>query len=271
MCGVQLSRTTVHHPAANGLVERFHRTLKAAIMCHAYQQWTEALPLVLLGIRKAFKEDLQASVAELVYGEPLRIPGELLTPNAHPVDPPLLITELRQHMARLRQVPAARHASPATFVHSDLEKCTHVFLRQDATRGALEPPYSDPYQVLSRIDKSQLLVRARPVTVSTKRVKPAYVLNETNRGNNPNPPAIATPAIAPPATPPQPPTKTTRSGRHIHFPSRFNVPWDSGPYFAVSDWRLPFSSPPTTRRVTMEVFNPASTRVLTANDLHCPV
>jgi transposase InsO family protein len=79
LCGIKLSWTTAHHPTANGLVERFHQTLKAAIMCHADQQWTEALPLVLLGIRTAFKEDLQASVAELVYGKPLRIPGELLT------------------------------------------------------------------------------------------------------------------------------------------------------------------------------------------------
>jgi hypothetical protein len=85
-------------------------------MCHADQQWTEALPLVLLGIRTAFKEDLQALVAELVYGEPLRIPGELLAPAADPVDPAHLITELRQHMARFRPVPTARHGSPATFV-----------------------------------------------------------------------------------------------------------------------------------------------------------
>jgi hypothetical protein len=35
----------------------------------------------------------------------------------------------------------------------------------------------------------------------------------------------------------------------------------SRPYFTVSDLRLPFSSPPTTRRVTVEVFDPASTRV----------
>jgi hypothetical protein len=34
-----------------------------------------------------------------------------------------------------------------------------------------------------------------------------------------------------------------------------------GPLITVSDSRLPFSSPPTTRRVTMEVFDPASTRV----------
>jgi cleavage and polyadenylation specificity factor subunit 1 len=116
LCGIQLSWKTAHHPAANGLVEHFHRTLKAAIMCHTDQQWTKALPLVLLGIRTAFKADLQASVAELVYGEPLRITSELLTPTADPVDPAHLITQLRQHMARLRPVPAARHASPATFV-----------------------------------------------------------------------------------------------------------------------------------------------------------
>jgi hypothetical protein len=43
-----------------------------------------------------------------------------------------------------------------------------------------------------------------------------------------------------------------------HLQARF--PCDSGPYFTVSDSRLPFSSPPTTRRVTVEVFDPASTR-----------
>jgi transposase InsO family protein len=70
MCGSQLSRTTAHHPAANGLVECFHLTLKAVIMCYADQQWTEALPLVFLGICMSFKGNLQASVSELVYGEP---------------------------------------------------------------------------------------------------------------------------------------------------------------------------------------------------------
>jgi hypothetical protein len=42
------------------------------------------------------------------------------------------------------------------------------------------------------------------------------------------------------------------------------VSWDSRPYFTVSDSRLPFSSPPTTRRVTVKVFDPASTRGFTA-------
>jgi cleavage and polyadenylation specificity factor subunit 1 len=71
LCEMQLPRTTAYHPAANGLVERFHQMLKATITCHTEQKWKEALPLVLLGIRTAFYADLQASVTRLVYGEPL--------------------------------------------------------------------------------------------------------------------------------------------------------------------------------------------------------
>jgi transposase InsO family protein len=40
LCGIQPSRTTVHHTAANELVERFHRTMKASLMCHEDKQWT---------------------------------------------------------------------------------------------------------------------------------------------------------------------------------------------------------------------------------------
>jgi hypothetical protein len=62
---------TAFQPAANVLVKRMLESLNAAIIWRAQERWTEALPLVILGMRTAFKEDLQASVAELVYGEPL--------------------------------------------------------------------------------------------------------------------------------------------------------------------------------------------------------
>jgi hypothetical protein len=50
----------------------------------------------------------------------------------------------------------------------------------------------------------------------------------------------------------------TGTRQRSHF--RVRVPWDSRPHFTVSDSRLPFLSPPTTRRATVEVFDPASTR-----------
>jgi hypothetical protein len=93
-------------------------------------------------------------------------------------------------------------------VHSDLGKCTHVFFHQDTTCRALESSCSDPYRVLSWREKTlQLLVCGRPVTMSADRVKPAYMLSGTDRGNSSfNQPADATPIIPPPATPPLPAT-----------------------------------------------------------------
>jgi hypothetical protein len=43
---------------------------------------------------------------------------------------------------------------------------------------------------------------------------------------------------------------------------RVPVPWDSWPCFTVSDSRLPFSSHPTTRTATVEVFEPAPCLVM---------
>jgi hypothetical protein len=48
--------------------------------------------------------------------------------------------------------------------------------------------------------------------------------------------------------------------------TRVQVPWYSRPYFTVSELRLPFSSPRTTRRVTVEVFDPASTWDITTRN-----
>ena len=67
-------RTTAYHPQANGLVERFHRQLKAAVRAHSGSYWVDILPVVLLGIRTSVKHDIGCSAAELVYGTTLRIP-----------------------------------------------------------------------------------------------------------------------------------------------------------------------------------------------------
>ena len=53
MLGTTHLKTTAYHLAANGMVERLHRQLKAAIRCQQNVRWTEALSTVLLGIRSA--------------------------------------------------------------------------------------------------------------------------------------------------------------------------------------------------------------------------
>jgi hypothetical protein len=58
---------------------------------------------------------------------------------------------------------------------------------------------------------------------------------------------------------------TIAAGPRQRSHSRVWVPWDSRPYFTVSDSRPSFSSPPTTRRATVEVLDPASTQNSTSS------
>jgi hypothetical protein len=65
---------------------------------------------------------------------------------------------------------------------------------------------------------------------------------------------------------------TIAAGSSQRSHSRVRVPWDLRSYFTVSDSRLPLSSPPTTRRATVEVFDPASTpELLLAIDSQPPL
>ena len=176
MCGIQHTRTTPYNPSANGLVERLHRTLQKAIMCHEGTTWTELLPVILLGILTTYKEDLQSSAVELVYGVPLRIFGALLLQIGSKMEPSIFLRRLRRHMEQLRPTPVTRHSSPATFIHKVLRHSTHVFLRQDAIRRSLEPPYSGPHKVIARSDKTfHIIVSGLKMTVFTDRLKPAYL------------------------------------------------------------------------------------------------
>ncbi|GFS06148.1 Pol polyprotein [Elysia marginata] len=72
-----LKHTTAYHPQSNGMIERFHRSLKAALKARLLGPgWMDELPIVLLGIRSTWKEDLDAAPALLTYGTNLRIPGD---------------------------------------------------------------------------------------------------------------------------------------------------------------------------------------------------
>nr|XP_037273185.1 uncharacterized protein LOC119165098 [Rhipicephalus microplus] len=186
-------------------------------MCHPHSTWLEALPAVALGQRATFKPDIQATPTELVYGEPLRLPGELLSTPTSDVtssDPSDFVTRLRRTMSALRPSPAARHTKPTLFVFKDLETCSHAFFCNDTVRAPFQPPYSGPYKVICRDDKTfTLQISGKDVRVSIDRLKPSYILSQ--KPTNPRTPPVirrqqpATPRLAP---------YTTRLGRQVQVP-----------------------------------------------------
>lgn len=211
-------KTTAYHPSCNGLVERFHRQLKGAIMCHAGKSWTEVLPLILLGIRSAYKEDLSSSSAELVYGEPLQLPGEFLTPSTLPeiTDYTDYLSRLRKHFYKLQPTSVKRHGLQQNcFRFKDLDTATHVYLRQDGVKRSLQPPYTGPHKVVERGLKTfKIEIRGSIVTVSVDRLKPYYTLGDVKIQPQESKPTNST------KEPPQQ-VKITRSGRKVNFPDLY--------------------------------------------------
>ncbi|XP_064473090.1 protein NYNRIN-like [Ornithodoros turicata] len=114
--GARRIHTTTYHPTSYGMVERLHRQLKAALRASTQVPWTEVLPIVLLGIRSAFKPHLGCSTAELVYGTSLRLPGDLISATADTaaVPPAGYVSRLRDTINALRPSPTTPcHRFPA--------------------------------------------------------------------------------------------------------------------------------------------------------------
>ena len=213
-------RTTAYHPIANGLVERFHRQLKASLKAtEDPSHWTERLPLVLLGIRTAVKADLGHSVSERVYGTTVCLPGEFFSqtttdPN---VDPTSYVDRLKRAIYDL-QPPQSRPQHRNTHVPKDLQTCTHVFIRSDAVRSHLQPPYDGPFKVILRATKFfRVDLGNRTDTVTIGRLKPAHLDTDAKLpAANPRDEPTSEPTTAPDSQ-----IRQTRSCRHVHFPERY--------------------------------------------------
>ena len=116
-----------HHPQSNGLVERIHRTLKTYIKAQLVNSnWTDVLPCVLFGLRTAPKEDLRASSAELLYCEPLSVPGQLISSDSLPCVP----LDTQKHHKVPPPIPTSAHTAPKSFVPDGILRTKYVFVRR---------------------------------------------------------------------------------------------------------------------------------------------
>ena len=198
LLGISRCRTTSYHPQSNGMIERQHRIIKDRLMSRAcstgHSSWMDHLPFVLLGMRTSVRSDSQCSPADLVYGTPLRLPGDIFQPSSPLPLASDFARQLQTVMASSNPMPVLHHGSPSSRVDPALGSSSHVFLRVDAVRRSLVPPFLGPFLVLRRSDKTfDILQEGKTATVSIDRLKPAHF----SPPEGPLPPPAAVPA--PPA------------------------------------------------------------------------
>lgn len=122
--------TAPYYPQTNRLVEFFYRHLKAALTAHiSLAKWLDALPLTLLGILSAFKEDRSSTSAELAVGAPVHLSADFLDankPNSSPM-PSEYVENLYDVSANSNPVWASH--SRTVYMTPDLHKALHVLAR----------------------------------------------------------------------------------------------------------------------------------------------
>ena len=178
LLGVQLHHTTAYHPQSNGLVERCHRTLKAALMSRcSTPEWSYQLPWVMLGIRTMPKEGLDVPTAEMVYGQPLVVPGEFFPPQSvNTTSQDIELQAARWAAKQFAPCNPAHHNQRESYIPPGLLTSDYVFNRQDLVKPALSSPYRGPYKIIKRRNKAyQLDISGRIDWVSIDRLKPAYM------------------------------------------------------------------------------------------------
>lgn len=216
LLGVRHIKTTAYHPCANGLVERFHRSLKASLATKLdIHNWVDNLPMTMLSLRNTLKTDLGCSTAELVFGMPLSLPGQYfhIPQNSCTTSPSSFVQDLRHRMAKLTYTPP-RQQTTSSYLPQKLDSCDFVFVRNDAVKKPLTPSYQGPFKVLKRSEKFVTIMRSRDKdTVSIDRLKPAW-LEET-------PPDAKLPSTTEVET--TTPVIRTKSGRRVHFPSKLKT------------------------------------------------
>ena len=176
LLGFHHIRTTGYHPQSNGMIERFHRTLKSAIKTRK-QNWFISLPIVLLGYRMT-PNSSEFSPFTAVTGSFLLSPRPLISPaddsSSHEI-----INTFAKEMNSLdfsSFSAGTKHSSPASYIPTDLQKCSKVWLRTDRIRKSLEAPYTGPYEVVERSNKYFILKLPQGnSSVSIDRLKPAQL------------------------------------------------------------------------------------------------
>jgi len=166
---IQHISTTAYHPQSNGMVERTHRQLKDALRARlAGSQWTEHLPWVLMGLRAAPKEDSAVSSAELVFGAPLTLPGQLLSTPDTPAEDVMTALRTSQPLPT-RPLSYAEVASGL----QRLQQADYVYVRKGGVSTPLSQLYHGPYRVKEKQAKFfKITMGGRDEIVSVDRLKP---------------------------------------------------------------------------------------------------
>ncbi|GFU74545.1 retrovirus-related Pol polyprotein from transposon 412 [Trichonephila clavipes] len=196
LLGIDKTKTTPLHPQSDGMVERFNRTIlnNLSLMVSKNQQdWDQKVPLFLLAYRSAVQETTGCSPSQMLFGQDLRLPCDLLfgRPPDTPSSPEEYVQNLQarfedvHNLARERinlrtEKMKTRYDTKAT--GHQFKEGDKVWFYNPTRRKGLSPKlqshWDGPYTILKIINDVVIRIRkstnSKPRVVHYDRLAPYY-------------------------------------------------------------------------------------------------
>ena len=164
---ITLKHSSPYHPQSQGVIERFHGTLKTMIRAFVESQpkeWDEAIPFLMFAIRDAPTESLGFSPFELVFGHEVRGPLKLLKERiVEPTAPEDVLQYVSSCRTRLqaacevacKNLAGAKARMKARYDQKAVQRVFDpgdlVLVLVSGAREQLSPGFAGPYRVLRRV------------------------------------------------------------------------------------------------------------------------
>lgn len=164
--------TTAYHPEANGIIERWHRSLKNSLTAQG-GEWEKALPLTLLHLRASLNDDIKYAPFELVFGTLPMLPGAIYPRNELCVEPNIFASAFKAVEFPLPQIPKWHSQIRDNSFAFDFTHVTMAFVRKDSVLPKLSTYYDGPYHIIEKHPRAfKLLIEGKEIMVSIDRLKP---------------------------------------------------------------------------------------------------
>ncbi len=170
--------SSAYHPQSQGVLERFHQTLKSMLRtyCLEYEKdWDEEVPLLLFAVRNTVQESLGFSPAELVFGHsprgPLKMLQEQLLSQSHSVTDKNVLDHVSSFHERLHSVwKLARQSLESSqsqmksrydkhTVQRSFEPGDQVLVLQPLPGSTLQAKFAGPYGIEEKLSDTDYVVK----------------------------------------------------------------------------------------------------------------
>ena len=174
--GIKQHTSSAYHPESQGVLERFHQTLKSMLRTYCFENgkdWEDGVPLALFAVREVVQESLGFSPFELVFGHTVRGPLKLLkekwlAEESNESNLLSYVSKFKERLAKACEMAKVNLKDAQRVMKSNYDKKSKprefkvgdkVLVMLPVSGQALQARYNGPYTIIHKVSDVDYVVK----------------------------------------------------------------------------------------------------------------